>query len=155
MSYFVILRPSEAELTAFILVIGSTCDSLLPDRHQSITWIQFNIQFINIWSYIWNHHQTQKVPEIYCLKLRYMQLMLTNLRGKTSAVGDFLEAIRHIRQNCVKTNFRLQVLHSSRPIYSDNEIPKFDVYISTNTRVVIVGIEELFLLAKTNFYLRC
>ena len=24
-----------------------------------------------------------------------------NLRGKTSAVGDFLEAIRHIRQNCV------------------------------------------------------
>ena len=25
----------------------------------------------------------------------------TNLRGKTSAVGDFLEAIRHIRQNCV------------------------------------------------------
>ena len=78
-----------------------------------------------------------------------------NLRGKTSAVGDFLEAIRHIRQNCVKANFRLQVLDSSRPFYSDNEIPKFDVYISTNTRVVIVGIEELFLLAKTNFYLRC
>ena len=24
-----------------------------------------------------------------------------NLRGKTSAVGDFLEAIRHIRQNYV------------------------------------------------------
>ena len=43
MSYFGILRPSEAELTAFILVIGSTCDSLLPDRHQSITWIQYPI----------------------------------------------------------------------------------------------------------------
>ena len=78
-----------------------------------------------------------------------------NLRGETSAVGDFLEAIRHIRQNCVSTNFRLQVLDSSRPFYSDNEIPKFDVYISTNTRVFIVGIEELFLLAKTDFYLRC
>ena len=24
-----------------------------------------------------------------------------NLRGKTSAMGDFLETIRHIRQNCV------------------------------------------------------
>ena len=62
---------------------------------------------------------------------------LCNLRGKTSAVGDFLEAIRHIRQNCVLTNFRLQVLDSSRPFYSDNEIPKIDVYISTNTRVFI------------------
>ena len=78
-----------------------------------------------------------------------------NLRCKTSAVGDFLEAIRHIRQNCVETNFGLQVPDSSRPFYSDNEIPKIYVYISTNIRVFIVGIEELFLLAKTNFYLRC
>ena len=85
----------------------------------------------------------------------YILLGLINLRGKTSAVGDFLEAIRHIRQNCVWTNFRLQVLESSRPFYSDNEIAKVDVYISTNTRFFIVGIEELFLFAKTNFYLRC
>ena len=81
--------------------------------------------------------------------------LVTNLRGKTSTVGDFLEAIRHIRQNCVQTNFRLQVLDSSRLFYSDNEIPTFDVHISTNTRVFIVGIEERFLLAKTNFYLLC
>ena len=68
----------------------------------------------------------------------------SNLRGKTSAVGAFLEAIRHIRQNCFQTNFHSQVLDSSCPFHSDNEITKFDAYISTNTRVFIVGIEELF-----------
>ena len=78
-----------------------------------------------------------------------------NLRGKTYAVGAFLEEILHIRQNYFWTNFDLQALDSSSPFYSDNEIPKFDVYISTNTKVFIVGIEELFLLAKVNFYLRC
>ena len=78
-----------------------------------------------------------------------------NLRGKTSGVGYFLEAIRHIRQTCVRTTFRLQVLDSSRLFSSDNEIPKFDVCMFTNTRVFIVGTDELFLLAKTNFYLRC
>ena len=31
-----------------------------------------------------------------------------NLCSKTSAVGDFLEAIRHIRQNCFQTNFYFQ-----------------------------------------------
>ena len=67
-----------------------------------------------------------------------------NLRGKTSGVGYFLETIRHIRQTCVRTTFRLQVLDSSRLFSSDNEIPQF-----------IVGTDELFLLAKTNFYLRC
>ena len=40
-------------------------------------------------------------PAILIVVYRQCFNTALNLRGKTSAVGDFLEAIRHIHQNCV------------------------------------------------------
>ena len=62
---------------------------------------------------------------------------------KTSAIGAFLEAIHHIRQNYYRHNFICKVLLDNVLFIKTTKILIFYSHISTNTKF-IVWIEELF-----------
>ena len=63
---------------------------------------------------------------------------------KTSAIGAFFEVIHHIRQNCFRDYFICEVLLDNVLFIKTTKILTFYAHISTNTRLFIVWIEELF-----------
>ena len=70
--------------------------------------------------------------------------MQTQSPRKTSAIGAFLEAIHHIRQNCFRHNFICKVLLDNVLFIKTTKILTFYAHISTNTRLFFVWSEELF-----------